>query len=65
MCKLQMVFLGLLGKKEELFLKRRKKATPSTMKGTSCCVITMEGLLSFWAACVCLLGNVCLCLRTK
>lgn len=52
-----MVFLSLLVKKEKLFLKS-KKATPSTIKGTPCCVITMEGLLSFWADCGCLLGNV-------
>lgn len=58
MCKLQMLFLGLLVKKGEFFLKR-KKATPSTIKRISCCVITMEGLLNFWADCGCLLGNVC------
>lgn len=41
MCRLRMVFLGLLVGKEQLFLKSQK-ATQTFTKGISCCALTQR-----------------------
>lgn len=64
MSKLQIVFLGLLVRREELlgglvfFWKVRKPLELFNKKNLTLCCKT-EGLSSFWAECVCLLGDVC------